>query len=56
MGPCGELNLDVKTGIMVEKYFLKFQDPTRQPYGIQYLDREFKDKTVETSLIPSATQ
>lgn len=42
MDETGKLNLAVKVGVMVEKYFHKFQSPERRIYGIQYLEKEMK--------------
>jgi hypothetical protein len=37
----GKLNLAVKTGVMVEKYFLKFDSQDRKAHGMRYLEQEF---------------
>ena len=42
MSPDGKLDLAVKTDVMVEKYFLKFDSLDRKPYGIRYLEKQYK--------------
>jgi hypothetical protein len=42
MSTSGKLDLAVKTGVMVEKYFLKFDSMDRKPHGIRYLEKQFK--------------
>lgn len=52
MSDKGKLTLDVRTGVMVEKYFLKFDSLDRKKYGIQYLEKEFKKNPTATVDIP----
>lgn len=43
----GKLTLDVRTGVLVEKYFLSFNSIEKKPFGIQYLEKELKYGEVE---------